>query len=71
MDGHSEAFSDIKYFHNVLRQHMQGVEGFLIISLLQISQTMRYLKKIKNWLRFDRVAAISFVSPFLLGHGAQ
>jgi len=48
MDGHSEAFSDIKYFHNVLWQHMQGVDGFLIISLLQIPQTMRYRKKIEK-----------------------
>jgi len=27
------------------------------------------VKNFKNWLRFNRVAAMSLVSPFLLGHG--
>jgi len=61
------AISGTKCFHNVVWQHRKGVAGSLVITLLQISQ--RILSVIfLNWLRFDRVTAMSLVSLFLLEH---
>jgi len=46
-------------FHKVVWQHLQGVLGFLITSLLQIYEGIFQWKKIENRLRFDRITAVS------------
>jgi len=54
-------------FHNVIWQHMQGVVGFLITSLLQIYQGILQWKKPENQSCFDRIMAMS-LCPLFLAH---
>jgi len=51
-------------FHKVVWQHMQEVIGFLITGLLQIYQEIFQWKKLVNWLRFDRIMAMSLWRHF-------
>ena len=57
-------FADINVY-KVVWQHMQGVVGLLVTSLLQILP----VKKIVNRLRFDKIMVIS-VCPHFLRHPA-
>jgi len=42
--------------HKVVWQHMQGVVGSLIATLLQILENIP-VENFENWLRFDRIVA--------------
>jgi len=47
-------------------QHMQGVVGYLITTLLQIYKGILKRKNVENQLRFDRIIAMS-LSPHFFG----
>jgi len=51
-------------FHNVVWQHMQGVLGFLITTVLQIYKEIFQWIKSENRLRFNRIIATSLWPHF-------
>jgi len=54
----------LQMFHKVMWQHMQGVVGYLITTLLQIYKGILKRKNVENQLRFDRIIAMSLWPHF-------
>jgi len=52
-------------FHKVVLYHVQGLVGFLITTSLKIYQEIFQWKRLENWLKFDRIMAMSLWPHFL------